>query len=127
MTCGSPHTQPTWLCIPPAIPATSWGMRHMTQRLPRRPRRLLGQYHRGEKANESNFAIGALSPADVLTSFSSRGPMYDGRIIPHVVIEGVEGTSDAAPKVTGELAILAQVYKAKNGGVSRPPACCGRS
>ncbi len=72
------------------------------------------------KQNKNMFAVGALSPADVLTEFSSRGPMYDGRIIPQVVIEGIEGTSDAAPKVTGELAILAHVYKAKNGGAEPP-------
>ncbi len=72
------------------------------------------------KMNKNMFAIGALSPADVLTDFSSRGPMLDGRIIPQLVIEGIEGTSDAAPKVTGEVAQLAQVYKAKNGGVEPP-------
>jgi hypothetical protein len=39
-------------------------------------------------------AIGALSPNDVLTGFSSRGPVPDGRIIPQLVIEGAEGTSN---------------------------------
>ena len=72
------------------------------------------------KMNKNMFAIGALSPDDVLTGFSSRGPMLDGRIIPQLVIEGAEGTSDAAPKVTGEVAQLAQVYKAKNGGAEPP-------
>lgn len=72
------------------------------------------------KQNKNMFAIGALEPDDDLASFSSRGPMYDGRIIPQLVIEGIEGTSDAAPKVTGELAMLAQVYKAKNGGAESP-------
>lgn len=68
------------------------------------------------KQNKNMFAIGALEPDDDLTSFSSRGPMYDGRIIPQLAIEGIEGTSDAAPKVTGSLAILAQIYKDKNSG-----------
>ena len=68
------------------------------------------------KQSKNMLSIGALDPSDVLTYFSSRGPMYDGRIIPQVAIEGIEGTSDAAPKVTGELAMLAQVYKAKNVG-----------
>lgn len=72
------------------------------------------------KQNKNMFAIGALSPDDVLTGFSSRGPMYDGRIIPQVVIEGAEGTSNAAPKITGVLAQLAQVYKAENGGAEPP-------
>lgn len=69
------------------------------------------------KENKNEFTVGALDPAsDVVTSFSSRGPSYDGRIIPQVVVEGIEGTSDAAPKVTGMMAMLAQVFKDKNGG-----------
>ena len=68
------------------------------------------------KQNKNMFAVGALEPDDDLTSFSSRGPMYDGRIIPQLAIEGIEGTSDAAPKVTGLLAILAHIYKDKNSG-----------
>lgn len=73
------------------------------------------------KMNKNMFAIGALSPADGLIGFSSRGPMLDGRIIPQLVIEGADGTSFAAPKVTGEVTQLAQVYKTKNGG-NEPPS-----
>ena len=72
------------------------------------------------KQNKNMFAIGALNSVDAITSFSSRGPMYDGRIIPQLAIEGIEGTSDAAPKITGEVAMLAQVYKAKNSGAEPP-------
>lgn len=72
------------------------------------------------KMNKNMFAIGALLPDDGLMYFSSRGPMLDGRIIPQLVIEGAEGTSDAAPKVTGEVAQLAQVYKAENSGAEPP-------
>lgn len=68
------------------------------------------------KHNKNQFAIGALSPNDALKDFSSRGPMYDGRIIPQLAIEGNGGTSNAAPKITGNLAILAQIYKDKNSG-----------
>jgi hypothetical protein len=42
--------------------------------------------------------------------------MYDGRIIPQLAVEGSEGTSYASPKVVGQFAILAQVYKEKNSG-----------
>jgi hypothetical protein len=72
------------------------------------------------KMSKNMLAIGALDSLDALTSFSSRGPMLDGRIIPQLVIEGIEGTSDAAPKMTGEVAMLAQVYKDLNGGAEPP-------
>ncbi|WP_415579925.1 T9SS type A sorting domain-containing protein [Flavobacterium longum] len=68
------------------------------------------------KQNKNMVAIGALSPDDVITGFSSRGPMYDGRIAPQLAIEGSEGTSFASPKFVGDMAILTQVYKEKNGG-----------
>lgn len=69
------------------------------------------------KQNKNMIAVGALSPDDQITGFSSRGPMYDGRIIPQLVIEGSEGTSYASPKAVGDIAILAQVYKDKNAGI----------
>ena len=69
------------------------------------------------KQNKNQIAVGALSPDDKITSFSSRGPMYDGRIIPQLVIEGSEGTSFASPKAVGGFAIITQVYKDKNAGV----------
>jgi hypothetical protein len=72
------------------------------------------------KMSKNMLAVGALYPADGLTGFSSRGPMYDGRIIPQVVIEGNEGTSFAAPKATGIFAMLDQVYKSKNSGAIPP-------
>ncbi len=75
---------------------------------------------RASKHNKNHLTIGALAPNDELTDFSSRGPMYDGRIIPQLVVEGIEGTSDAAPKVTGMLAVLEQIYKEKNNGQEAP-------
>lgn len=68
------------------------------------------------KMSKNMLEVGSLLPNDDLGDFSSRGPMYDGRIIPQVVIEGNEGTSFAAPKTTGILAMLDQVYKSKNSG-----------
>lgn len=68
------------------------------------------------KQSKNQFAIGALFPNDSLTGFSSRGPMYDGRIIPQLAIEGAGGTSNAAPKITGIMAMLAQIYKDKTSG-----------
>lgn len=72
------------------------------------------------KMNKNMLSVGALDQNDELKDFSSRGPMYDGRIIPQVVIEGDDGTSYAAPKVTGILTILNQIYKDKNSGIEPP-------
>lgn len=68
------------------------------------------------KQNKNQIAIGSLLANDQIAGFSSRGPMYDGRIVPQLVVEGGEGTSYASPKVVGDMAILAQVYKEKNAG-----------
>lgn len=72
------------------------------------------------KHNKTQFAVGALTPTDAITSFSSRGPMYDGRIIPQLAIEGEGGTSNAAPKITGIMGMLAQFYKTKTVGTEAP-------
>ncbi len=72
------------------------------------------------KQNKNHFAIGALSREDELESFSSRGPAYDGRILPQLAIEGEEGTSYASPKIIGIMAIMAQAYKDKHGGQEAP-------
>lgn len=68
------------------------------------------------KGNKTHLVAGALNPDDEITAFSSRGPAYDGRILPHLIIEGQAGTSNASPKLVGLMAILAEVYKDKNGG-----------
>ena len=73
------------------------------------------------KQNKNHFAVGSLLPDDSIANFSSRGPMYDGRIIPQIIIEGGGGTSHAAPKITGLFAILSQIYQDLNGG-TEPPA-----
>lgn len=72
------------------------------------------------KQNKNHLNIGTLSPIDDLMAFSSRGPLSDGRISPHLVIEGEFGTSFSTPKVTGNLAILNQIYKDKNFGIEPP-------
>lgn len=75
---------------------------------------------------------GYLSPAQVnMTSFSCWGPTDDGRIRPHVVAKGrgvlsswgsgdaaynsIQGTSMAAPAVTGSAILLQQHYENVNG------------
>jgi hypothetical protein len=73
------------------------------------------------KQNKNMFTIGNLTASDELIYHSSRGPMYDGRIIPQLALAGFEGTSYSAPKVTGQMAMLAQIYKEKNSG-NEPPS-----
>ncbi len=63
------------------------------------------------KQNKNHFATGAVSWLGELFAFSSRGPMYDGRLYPLVVNEGEDGTSYASPKTMGNVAILQQVWK----------------
>jgi hypothetical protein len=87
------------------------------------------------------LTVGAINPipngpsgsADIkIASFSSIGPTDDGRIKPDVVADGVgvlstasssataysalDGTSFAAPNVTGSLLLLQEYYAQKNGG-----------
>jgi hypothetical protein len=72
------------------------------------------------KQNKNHFAIRNLDRKDTILSWGSKGPAYDGRILPQLIIEGEEGTSYASPKVVGIMAILAQAYKDKNGGQEAP-------
>ncbi|MEW5923320.1 MAG: S8 family serine peptidase [Candidatus Zixiibacteriota bacterium] len=74
----------------------------------------------------SVIAVGAVSSAGLITSFSSSGPTYDGRIKPDVVAMGNEiyralysnddysggasGTSFSAPITAGAVALLLEVH-----------------
>jgi hypothetical protein len=55
--------------------------------------------------------VAALDTTDNVTNFSSKGPLYDGRIAPQISALGANGTSDAAALVSGSAAILQQAYK----------------
>ncbi len=72
------------------------------------------------KQNKNHFAIRNLNRVDDILTWGSKGPAYDGRILPQLIIEGEEGTSYASPKVVGIMAILAQAYKDKHGGQEAP-------
>ncbi len=73
------------------------------------------------KQNKTQLAIRNVNSDESLVTSGSIGPAYDGRILPHITIEGAAGTSLAAPKVTGALAILSQIYQDKYVG-AEPPA-----
>jgi len=78
------------------------------------------------------LTIGATDRTGVVTSFSSRGPVKDGRTKPELMADGFftistiptpddwygvqQGTSMAAPAVTGGLALLYEKYRLQNSG-----------
>lgn len=68
------------------------------------------------KSAKNIFAVGALNTAGELTGFSSRGPAWDGRILPDICATGPGGTSHASPNLAGVFAQLTQAYKEKNTG-----------
>lgn len=85
-------------------------------------------------ALKNGLAVGAVGMDTQLASFSSRGPAVDGRIKPEVVAKGLnqfsttvnngygvlQGTSMAAPVVTGIGALLTEQWKKTFHGNPRP-------
>ena len=75
----------------------------------------------------SVLAIGAVNSVEVLTSFSSRGPSFDGRIKPDIMAQGqaavvsdpagnivtADGTSFSSPIMAGMVACLWQAFPQK--------------
>lgn len=75
---------------------------------------------------DSILAVGAVYNTEIITSFSSRGPTYDGRIKPEVCAQGsscwgaiatttssygyISGTSFACPLVGGAAALVLQAH-----------------
>lgn len=88
----------------------------------------------GSSVNRSKNAIhvGAIDEEGGMISFSSWGPMDDGRLLPTVSAKGLhvysmmpenghdymDGTSMACPMVTGHAALLTQRYHQLNGGAN---------
>lgn len=98
-------------------------------------------------ASSINFRGGSIN---AISSFSSRGPALDGRVLPTIAAPGgtvastkrraggaqcgtsisgtggyysnCSGTSMAAPQVSGALAVLAQWWRTNNGGATFSPA-----
>jgi hypothetical protein len=88
----------------------------------------------GYQSAKNILTIGATDRAGVVTSFSSRGPVRDGRIKPELMADGFftissvntpddgygfqQGTSMAAPAVAGGLGLLYEKYRLQNGGAN---------
>ncbi|MGB3008318.1 MAG: S8 family serine peptidase, partial [Chitinophagaceae bacterium] len=89
------------------------------------------------KAAKNNVVVAATTSLESMTSYSSFGPIHDGRIKPEISAMGdnvfstytplntygtISGTSMSTPGITGTLALLAQRYKQLNGDVLPPSA-----
>jgi len=85
---------------------------------------------RAYASSKNGLTVGAIDHDFTKAPFSSAGPAYDGRIKPELVANGrwvtstgatnnyytTEGTSMAAPTVTGTLALLYELYRDLNSG-----------
>ncbi len=89
------------------------------------------------KAAKNNLVVAAVNSLEGMTTFSSWGPVHDGRIKPEISALGenvfstytplntygtISGTSMSTPGVTGTVAVIAQRYKQLNGNVLPPSA-----
>ncbi|HET7897528.1 MAG TPA: S8 family serine peptidase, partial [Flavisolibacter sp.] len=84
----------------------------------------------GYQSAKNTVTVGATSDSGLVAGFSSRGPVKDGRVKPDITAMGQavfsswpgntywtnNGTSMAAPAVSGGLALLYQRYRQLNGG-----------
>ena len=73
---------------------------------------LTGQF----KMAKNILTVGATDSFYNISSISSRGPAYDGRVKPELVAQGEDGSSGAAAIVSGVAAALQQAYKINNNG-----------
>lgn len=68
------------------------------------------------KMAKNIITVGAIDNKGNLSPQSSSGPVYDGRMAPHLIALGPNGTSDAAAVVIGTIAVMQQVYADSNNG-----------
>ena len=57
------------------------------------------------------ITVAAIDTNEQIATFSSSGPLYDGRMAPQISALGANGTSEAAAIVSGSVALLQQLFK----------------
>ncbi|MBD0403640.1 S8 family serine peptidase [Flammeovirga sp. EKP202] len=91
------------------------------------------QYGTSSKTAKNILTVGALTQTGAMSSFSSWGPVDDGRHGPHIAAKGVDvyscsffndyelmdGTSQATPLVSGVAIQLYELYKKENSELPR--------
>ena len=63
------------------------------------------------KTAKNIIVVGATDSSGFATTFSSKGPAFDGRVKPELVAFGEDGSSGAAALVSGTAMLLGQCYK----------------
>ncbi|TAH00624.1 MAG: T9SS C-terminal target domain-containing protein [Sphingobacteriales bacterium] len=72
----------------------------------------------GNFKQAKNVLLAGAQVADgTVPAFSSKGPLYDGRIAPHMVAFGDDGTSGAAALISGVSLMMHQQYRQQYGSV----------
>lgn len=67
------------------------------------------------KMAKNVLLAGAVTEDVSVPAFSSRGPLHDGRIAPHLLAIGDDGTSGSAAIISGTALLLQQQYKRLRG------------
>jgi len=70
------------------------------------------------KQAKNILVAGGTDDAARLMGLSSRGPAYDGRIVPHVTAYGEDGTSGAAALTSGVVALLQDTWRMLRGSAA---------
>lgn len=69
------------------------------------------------KMAKNVLTVGSIDKYGELTSQSSKGPAYDGRIKPELVAFSINGTSEAAALTSGSVALFQQAFLKKFGKI----------
>lgn len=84
---------------------------------------------------KNGFCVGSTSDSGTISSFSSRGPASDGRLVPHIVANGenlnstvptnayaqYSGTSMSGPSMCGAMVLLSQLWRAQQNKMGLAP------